>query len=151
MVINCINQKELPVYGDGRQIRDWLHVSDHCAAIARVLEDGAAGEVYNIGGDNEWANIDIVTLVGRLVDRRLERPEGTSASLIRHVKDRPGHDRRYAMDAAKIERELGWRPAYTFERGIEETIDWYLAHEDWWRRIVSGEYRSFYESWYGDR
>lgn len=131
----------MPVYGDGLQIRDWLHVSDHCSAIHTVLKNGAPGEVYNIGGNNERANLDIV----RLILAELSKPE----SLIVHVKDRPGHDRRYAIDNTKITTQLGWAPVYTFERGIKETIQWYLDHSMWIEHITSGAYQTYYQCMYG--
>lgn len=140
MINNCLNNKALPVYGDGMQIRDWLHVQDHCSAIAAVLEKGRDGEVYNIGGNNEKANIEIV----KLILRELNKGE----SLIQYVKDRPGHDRRYAIDNTKITTELGWAPRYTFEKGIEETIQWYLMHQEWMEKIVSGAYMRYYEKMY---
>lgn len=140
MVHNARNDKALPVYGDGMQIRDWLHVSDHCAAIATVLEKGVIGEVYNVGGNNEKANIDIV----RLILAELGKPE----SLITYVKDRPGHDRRYAIDNTKITTELGWSPAYTFEQGIKETIQWYLNNTIWVENITSGDYLEYYKNMY---
>jgi dTDP-glucose 4,6-dehydratase len=140
MINNCLNDKELPVYGDGMQIRDWLHVKDHCAAIDVVLHKGKVGEIYNIGGNNEKANIEIVKLIiGAL---------GKSEHLIKYVKDRPGHDRRYAIDNTKITSELGWSPVYTFEEGIKETIEWYLANKEWVERIVSGEYAKYYDGMY---
>jgi dTDP-glucose 4,6-dehydratase len=142
MIINALENKALPVYGDGLNVRDWLHVDDHCAAIDLVLCKGLVGEVYNIGGDNEWQNIDIV----RLILKHLGKPE----SLISFVKDRPGHDRRYAMDASKITKELGWRPAYTFEKGIAETIKWYLHHDAWWKRVMTGEYVTYYRKQYDE-
>jgi len=135
MIRNALQDKALPVYGDGLQIRDWLHVSDHCAAILTVLKKGVEGEVYNVGGNNEKANIEIVKLI--LVE--LGKPE----SLIQHVQDRPGHDRRYAIDSTKITNQLGWKPVYTFEQGIHETIHWYLDHQDWVKRVTSGEYQSY--------
>lgn len=140
MIINALNEKPLPVYGDGLNVRDWLHVSDHCAAIDVVLRKGIVGEVYNIGGNNEWKNIDIVRLILRKV--------GKSESLISFVKDRPGHDRRYAIDATKINTELGWSPSYTFELGIEETVKWYLSNEDWWKRVMTGAYAEYYRKQY---
>jgi dTDP-glucose 4,6-dehydratase len=143
MIINALNGKSLPVYGDGMQVRDWLHVDDHCAAIARVLEHGRVGEVYNIGGNNEWKNLDIV----RLLLRTMGKPE----SLITYVKDRPGHDRRYAIDAGKIKKELGWEPAITFEQGLPRTVEWYLSHELWWQRIISGAYQEYYKEMYEHR
>lgn len=143
MIANALSNKPLPVYGDGRNVRDWLHVRDHCAAVDLVLHKGKPGEVYNIGGNNEWKNIDLV----KFLLKKLEKPE----SLITFVKDRPGHDRRYAIDSAKIERELGWKPRYTFEEGLSETIDWYLTHQPWWRRIMSGEYQDYYKKMYDER
>jgi len=133
MITNALDDKQLPVYGDGMHVRDWLHVSDHASAIDRVLHDGRPGEVYNIGGHNERRNLDIVQLVVGL----LGKPE----SLIRHVPDRLGHDLRYAIDPAKIVDELGWKPVYTFEHGIQETVRWYVDNESWWRRVQSGAYR----------
>ncbi len=140
MIINALNDKPLPVYGDGLNVRDWLHVDDHCRAIDLVLQRGRLGEVYNIGGDNEWKNIDIV----KLILHHLGKPE----SLITFVKDRPGHDRRYAMDASRIAAELGWGPAYTFEQGIAGTITWYGEHRSWWKRVMTGEYQEYYTKLY---
>lgn len=142
MITNALEGKQLPVYGDGRNIRDWLHVEDHCRAIDMVLHNGKEGEVYNIGGNNEWKNIDIVNLICDILKERLNIPVH---SQITFVKDRPGHDRRYAMDSTKIKKELGWSPAYTFEKGISETIDWYLENMEWWKRVKSGEYLRYYE------
>ncbi|MHB1314630.1 MAG: dTDP-glucose 4,6-dehydratase [Christensenellales bacterium] len=141
MIGNALEDKPLPVYGDGMQVRDWLHVSDHCSAIDTVLQKGRTGEVYNIGGNNEKANIDIVNLI-------LKRLKKTDA-LIRHIEDRLGHDRRYAIDNSKIVTETGWMPKYTFEQGIEDTIHWYLSHQDWLARLRSGEYMEFYNKYYG--
>lgn len=140
MIHNCMQGKPLPVYGDGMQIRDWLHVFDHCSALYTVLLRGEAGEVYNIGGNNERANIEIV--------RRIIRTLGASEQLITYVKDRPGHDRRYAIDNARITSKLGWKPAYTFERGLDETIAWYRANTGWMERVLSGEYAAYYERMY---
>lgn len=140
MIHNAQNDTALPVYGDGMQIRDWLHVSDHCSAIATVLDKGKIGEVYNIGGNNEKANIEIV----HLILKELGKPE----SLITHVKDRPGHDRRYAIDNTKITTQLGWTPAYTFKQGIHETIHWYLDHTDWVAHVTSGDYQTYYQNMY---
>jgi len=151
MIANALAGKPLPVYGDGRQIRDWLYVTDHCSAIRRILAAGQVGEVYNVGGWNEMANIDIVTRVVTLLDELRPDPAGSYARLITHVADRPGHDRRYAIDARKIERQLGWRPAETFETGIRKTVAWYLAHQDWTARVTSGAYRHWIEQNYGDR
>ena len=141
MIHNALGDKALPVYGDGMQIRDWLHVKDHCAAICAVLDRGRVGEVYNIGGNNEKANLDIV----RLILSALDKPE----SLIAHVADRPGHDRRYAIDNGKITSELGWKPAYTFEQGMTETIQWYLDHPAWVEHVTSGAYRNYYKRMMG--
>ena len=142
MINNCLSGKNLPVYGDGMQIRDWLYVEDHCAAIATVLEKGVVGEVYNIGGNNEKANIDIVKLI--------INSTGKSEDLIVHVKDRPGHDRRYAIDTTKITTQLGWAPKHTFETGMASTIEWYLSHGEWMDKIVSGAYMSYYEKMYAN-
>jgi len=142
MINNCLAGKNLPVYGDGMQIRDWLYVEDHCAAIAAVLEKGRTGEVYNIGGNNEKANIEIVKLI--------IGSTGKSEELIVHVKDRPGHDRRYAIDNTKITTELGWEPKHSFETGMGETIEWYLRHGEWMDKIVSGAYMSYYEKMYAN-
>ncbi|MEK7263716.1 MAG: dTDP-glucose 4,6-dehydratase [Bacteroidota bacterium] len=143
MIANALNDKPLPVYGKGTNVRDWLHVQDHCEAIDVVLHKGKTGEMYNIGGNNEWKNIDIV----KLLLKKLEKSE----ELITYVKDRPGHDLRYAIDASKIENELGWKPRYSFETGIEETIQWYLNNQSWWKRIISGEYQSYYHTMYSER
>ncbi|GFO61269.1 dTDP-glucose 4,6-dehydratase [Geomonas silvestris] len=151
MIHNILQRHPLPVYGDGLNVRDWLHVKDHSAAIERVLKKGTPGEVFNIGGNNEWKNIDIVKLVCDLMDERLGRFPGESRQLITYVKDRPGHDRRYAIDASKLKRELGWEPSYTFERGIAETIDWYLANQGWVAEVASGAYREYYQAQYGNR
>jgi dTDP-glucose 4,6-dehydratase len=151
MISNIRAGKPLPVYGDGLNIRDWLHVRDHSEAVETVLKNGKPGEVYNIGGNNEWKNIDIVTLVCDLMDVKLRRPSGESRRLITFVKDRPGHDRRYAIDASKIKRDLGWEPSWTFEQGIDATIDWYLANGAWIADVTSGAYREYYEKQYGER
>jgi dTDP-glucose 4,6-dehydratase len=151
MIHNILKKRALPVYGDGLNVRDWLHVKDHSSAIERVLKGGTPGAVFNIGGNNEWKNIDIVHLVCDLMDERLGRAKGESRDLISFVKDRPGHDRRYAIDASKLKRELSWEPSYTFERGIAETIDWYLANQAWVEEVASGAYREYYEAQYGNR
>jgi dTDP-glucose 4,6-dehydratase len=143
MIHNALHDKELPVYGDGLQVRDWLYVYDHCTAIWRVLEQAPPGEIYNIGGGNEKANLEVVNLI-------LERV-GKPATLIRHVTDRPGHDRRYAIDAGKIMRQLGWKPSVTFEQGIARTIDWYLSNGKWLTNVASGQYQQYYEKMYGNR
>ena len=143
MIINALHDKPLPVYGKGENVRDWLYVEDHCKAIDLILQNGRAGEVYNIGGHNEMRNIDIV----RLICRALGKPE----SLITYVTDRKGHDMRYAIDPSKIHSELGWLPETRFEDGIERTIAWYLSNQDWWKTIISGEYQDYYAKMYGSR
>jgi len=143
MIANTLEEKALPVYGDGMQVRDWLHVKDHCSAIDTVLHKGKSGEVYNVGGNNEKANIEIVKLIIKTL--------GKSEDLITYVKDRLGHDRRYAIDNTKITTELGWEPSYTFEQGMKETIEWYLDNRDWWEKIRSGEYKEYYEKMYENR
>ncbi|TNE30760.1 MAG: dTDP-glucose 4,6-dehydratase [Bacteroidetes bacterium] len=148
---NIVNMKPLPVYGDGNYTRDWLYVIDHARAIDTVFHEGVIGETYNIGGFNEWKNIDLVKLLCNLMDSKLGRPEGTSEGLITYVKDRPGHDRRYAIDSTKIKNELGWEPSVTFEQGLAETIDWYMENEDWLRNVTSGDYQSYYEGQYDRR
>ncbi len=145
---NIINNKALPVYGDGKYTRDWLYVLDHAIAIDLVFHEGKNHETYNIGGFNEWQNIDLVTLLCRQMDAKLGRPEGESEKLITYVKDRPGHDLRYAIDATKINKELGWKPSVTFEQGLEKTIDWYLANEVWLANVTSGDYQTYYEKQY---
>ncbi len=140
MINNCLHDKELPVYGDGMQIRDWLHVADHCSAIDVVLHKGKDGEIYNIGGNNEKANIEIVKLIIKAL--------GKSEQLIKYVKDRPGHDRRYAIDNTKITTQLGWEPTYTFEQGIRQTIEWYVDNKKWVDNIVTGEYANYYKHMY---
>ena len=140
MINNCKNNKKLPVYGDGMQIRDWLHVKDHCNAIKTVLLKAKTGEIYNVGGNNEKANIEIVKIIIKAL--------GKTEDLIEYVKDRPGHDRRYAIDNSKITSELGWAPSYTFDQGISETIDWYMRNEEWMDKITSGEYMGYYEHMY---
>ena len=143
MINNALNDKELPVYGDGLYVRDWLYVYDHCTAVWKVLTEAPAGETYNIGGCNEKTNLEVIDLI---LDRL-----GKSKSLIKHVTDRPGHDRRYAIDAAKIMKELGWKPSVTFENGINKTIDWYLQNHKWLLNVVSGDYQKYYELMYGNR
>ena len=143
MIANALNDKPLPVYGKGENVRDWLYVEDHCRAIDLILRKGTVGEVYNVGGHNEMRNIDIV----RLICQKLGKPE----SLITYVADRKGHDMRYAIDPTKIHRELGWLPETKFADGLDKTIDWYLTHRDWWETIISGEYRNYYEKMYGNR
>lgn len=147
---NIVNMKPLPVYGDGNYTRDWLYVIDHARAIDLVFHEGLNGETYNIGGFNEWKNIDLVKVLCKLMDEKLGRPEGTSEGLITYVKDRPGHDRRYAIDASKINEELGWEPSVTFEEGLAETIDWYLSNEEWLQNVTSGDYQQYYDQQYGE-
>ena len=148
-ILNALGGKPLPVYGDGQQIRDWLYVTDHCSAIRRVLEDGRPGETYNIGGWNEMANLSVVHLLCDLLDRLKPRLDAASyREQIKFVTDRPGHDRRYAIDAAKIERELGWKPIETFATGLEKTVRWYLANQDWVDNVSSGAYRQWVETQY---
>jgi len=148
---NIKNNRPLPVYGKGENIRDWLYVVDHAKAIDLVFHQGRAGETYNIGGFNEWKNIDIVQLLCQKMDAKLGRESGTSEKLITYVKDRAGHDHRYAIDASKIQSELGWEPSLQFEEGIEKTIDWYLKNEEWLNNVTSGNYQKYYEEHYGDR
>jgi dTDP-glucose 4,6-dehydratase len=145
---NIIENKPLPVYGDGKYTRDWLFVKDHAAAIDLVFHKGKNHETYNIGGFNEWQNIDLVKLLCKLMDKKLDRQEGTSEKLISYVKDRPGHDLRYAIDASKINKELGWKPSVTFEQGLELTIDWYLENQEWLDHVTSGDYQEYYDEMY---
>jgi dTDP-glucose 4,6-dehydratase len=145
---NIINNKPLPVYGNGKYTRDWLFVEDHAVAIDLVFHEGKNHETYNIGGFNEWQNIDLVKLLCQQMDLKLGRSAGTSEKLIAYVTDRPGHDLRYAIDASKVNRELGWKPSVTFEQGLERTIDWYLANETWLKNVTSGDYQSYYEKQY---
>ena len=150
-ITNALAGKPLPIYGDGLQVRDWLYVGDHCSGIRRVLEAGTIGETYNIGGWNEQTNISIVQRICALLDERRPRADGASyATQITHVKDRPGHDRRYAIDARKIEQQLGWRPAETFETGIRKTVDWYLENAEWVTQVQSGAYRDWVNKQYGE-
>ena len=143
MISRALADEELPVYGDGANVRDWLHVSDHCEAIDLIIHKGREGEVYNIGGHNERTNLEVV----KTILKALGKPE----SLIKYVKDRPGHDLRYAIDPTKMETELGWEPKYNFDTGIAQTIQWYLDNQDWWKHIISGEYQNYFEEMYGDR
>lgn len=145
---NIINHKPLPVYGDGRYTRDWLYVLDHAMAIDLVFHEGQNAETYNIGGFNEWKNIDLVKLLCKQMDEKLGRGKGSSEKLITYVKDRPGHDLRYAIDANKINKELGWEPSVTFEQGLSITIDWYLNNQEWLNHVTSGEYQSYYKKQY---
>ena len=145
---NVLNEKPLPVYGDGNYTRDWLYVVDHAIAIDLVFHKGQCNETYNIGGFNEWKNIDLVRLLCSQMDKKLYRPVGNAEKLIRHVKDRPGHDLRYAIDASKINKELGWSPTVKFEEGLSKTIDWYLINKDWLKNVNSGEYQNYYNKHY---
>jgi len=145
---NIINKKPLPVYGDGLYTRDWLFVKDHASAIDLVFHKGKLGDTYNIGGFNEWRNIDLVKLLCRLMDEKLGREKGESEALITYVKDRPGHDRRYAIDASKINKELGWKPSVTFEEGLSQTINWYLQNTEWLNHVTSGAYQDYYQTQY---
>jgi dTDP-glucose 4,6-dehydratase len=148
---NILEKKPLPVYGDGRYTRDWLFVKDHATAIDLVFHKGKIFDTYTIGGFNEWQNIDLVKLLCKLMDEKLGNPSGTSEKLISFVKDRPGHDKRYAIDASKIKQELGWKPSVTFEEGLGQTIDWYLQNKEWLKHVTSGEYQKYYEEQYGIR
>lgn len=152
VIHHALADKPLPIYGNGQQVRDWLYVEDHCAAIRRVLEAGIPGETYNIGGWNEKPNIEVVRTLCRILDRKKPRADGHSyAEQIMHVEDRLGHDKRYAIDATKISETLGWRPQETFETGIEKTVDWFLAHQDWVNHVTSGDYRNWIETHYAER
>lgn len=148
---NIRNNKPLPVYGKGENIRDWLWVEDHARAIDVIYHNGLDGDTYNIGGHNEWKNIDLIKVMCRVMDRKLNRPEGESEKLITYVKDRAGHDLRYAIDSSKLQRELGWKPSLQFEEGIEKTIDWYLDNHEWLEQITSGDYLKYYEQQYTKR
>jgi dTDP-glucose 4,6-dehydratase len=151
MINNILNEKPLPVYGKGENVRDWLFVEDHAKAIDTIFHKGKAGEIYNIGGNNEWKNIDLVHLLCNTMDRRLDKPQGSCAKLITYVKDRPGHDLRYAIDASKLRNELGWEPSVTFEIGLEKTVDWYLTNTQWLKNVTSGQYMQYYEKMYAGR
>ncbi|MCK9324713.1 MAG: dTDP-glucose 4,6-dehydratase, partial [Bacteroidales bacterium] len=148
---NMVNMKPIPIYGKGENIRDWLYVEDHARAIDLVFHKGMIGETYNIGGHNEWKNIDLIRLLCSILDRKLNRDSGTSAGLITYVTDRAGHDLRYAIDASKIRQELGWEPSLQFAEGLEKTVDWYLSNSEWMERVTSGEYQTYYESMYRNR
>ncbi|TDO01148.1 dTDP-glucose 4,6-dehydratase, partial [Sunxiuqinia elliptica] len=148
---NIRNNRPLPVYGKGENIRDWLWVEDHARAIDVIFHQGKAGETYNIGGHNEWKNIDLIRLMCTIMDRKLGRENGTSEQLINYVKDRAGHDLRYAIDSTKLQKELGWVPSLQFEEGLEKTIDWYLENEAWLKNVTSGDYQNYYEEQYQKR
>jgi dTDP-glucose 4,6-dehydratase len=152
VILNALAGKPLPIYGDGQQIRDWLYVKDHCSAIRTVLAQGRLGETYNVGGWNEKANLDVVHTICHILDTLRPKADGTGyAEQITYVQDRPGHDRRYAIDARKLERELGWKPAETFESGIRKTVEWYLDNQDWVSNVTSGNYRQWLEQHYGNK
>ncbi len=151
LAINNINtMKSIPVYGKGENIRDWLFVVDHASAIDSIFHNAAIGETYNIGGNNEWKNIDLIHLLCKIMDKKLKREPGTSASLITFVSDRAGHDLRYAIDSSKLQKDLGWSPSLQFEEGLEKTVDWYLENQEWMDRVVSSEYQKYYDGMYGD-
>lgn len=151
MINNIKQEKKLPVYGKGENIRDWLWVEDHCSAIDTIFHNAKMGETYNIGGINEWKNIDLVKTLCALIDKKLGKPVGTSEGLIEYVKDRAGHDMRYAIDPTKVETELNWKPSITFEEGLEKTVDWYLENEAWLENVTSGDYLNYYETQYTKR
>jgi dTDP-glucose 4,6-dehydratase len=151
MIHNILNNEPLPIYGKGENIRDWLWVEDHASAIDTIFTNGRLGEAYNVGGLNEWTNIELVRFLCRLMDEKLGREVGQSEQLITYVKDRAGHDMRYAIDATKLETELGWKPSITFEEGLSKTVDWYLENSDWVEQVTSGSYKDYYNQMYGDR
>jgi len=151
MIYNIIHNKPLPVYGKGENIRDWLYVEDHASAIHTIFEKGKAGEVYNIGGNNEWKNIDLVLLLCSIMDKKLNREKGASEKLITYVKDRAGHDLRYAIDSSKLQSELGWKPSIDFPAGLDKTVDWFLNNREWLDHVTSGAYRHYYQSMYHNR
>ncbi|MBL7852318.1 MAG: dTDP-glucose 4,6-dehydratase [Cyclobacteriaceae bacterium] len=151
MIHNILKGRPLPVYGKGENVRDWLYVEDHAAAIDVILHKGKPGEVYNIGGNNEWKNIDLVKLLCQIMDRKLGQPGGASERLITFVKDRPGHDLRYAIDSSRLQRELGWSPTVDFPTGLEKTVDWYLQNKEWLDHVTSGAYRDYYDRMYSHR
>lgn len=148
---NIQNNKALPVYGKGENVRDWLWVEDHASAIDVIYHNGADGETYNIGGNNEWKNIDLIKLLCKIMDKKLGREEGTSEKLITYVTDRAGHDLRYAIDSSKLQKEMGWKPSLVFEEGLEKTVDWYLSNKEWLNNVTSGEYLKYYEEMYDNR
>ncbi|PWH86637.1 dTDP-glucose 4,6-dehydratase [Brumimicrobium oceani] len=148
MIHNAVEGKDLPIYGDGLNIRDWLWVEDHASAIDLIFHEGRDGETYNIGGLNEWTNLDLIKRLSEIIDQRLGREKGETIKQIKFIKDRAGHDRRYAIDASKLEQELKWKPSITFEEGLEKTVDWYLDNQDWVKNVISGEYQTYYEKQY---
>lgn len=148
---NIKNSRPIPVYGKGENIRDWLYVDDHASAIDLIFHNGRPGETYNIGGNNEWKNIDLIKLLCSIMDKKLNRPEGTSEKLITYVKDRPGHDLRYAIDSSKLQKEFGWTPIPNFAEGLEMTVDWYLRNTGWLERVISGDYEKYYDTMYSGR
>jgi dTDP-glucose 4,6-dehydratase len=148
---NIKNSRPIPVYGKGENIRDWLYVEDHASAIDLIFHKGRSGETYNIGGNNEWKNINLIKLLCKIMDRKLDRPAGTSEKLITYVKDRPGHDARYAIDSSKLQKELSWSPIPRFEDGLEKTVDWYLGNSKWLERVISGDYGKYYDQMYSGR
>jgi len=151
VITSALQGKAIPVYGDGQNVRDWIHVADHCRAIDLVFHNAKAGEIFNIGGRNEQKNIDIIKSLLSMIAEKTETDKEALFSLITFVKDRPGHDRRYAIDPTKIETTLGWKHETDFDKGLSETVDWYLANREWWSRIISGEYLTYYSSQYGER
>ncbi len=151
VINNIINNTPVPVYGKGENVRDWLYVEDHARAIDLIYHHGKTGSTYNIGGNNEWKNIDLIKLLCKITDRKLGRPENSSAKLITFVKDRPGHDLRYAIDSTRLQKELGWSPLPGFEEGLEKTVDWYLANRNWLAGVISGDYKKYYERQYSGR
>jgi len=151
MINNIKNQKPLPIYGTGENVRDWLWVGDHITAIDIILHNGNLNQTYCIGGDNEWSNLDLVKLLIKITDQKLRRPEGSSSDLIEFVKDRAGHDFRYAIDSSKLQNELGWKPSFSVEKGMEKTVEWYLSNQSWLDEVISGEYMTYYEEQYSKR
>ncbi|HRU63652.1 MAG TPA: GDP-mannose 4,6-dehydratase, partial [Paludibacteraceae bacterium] len=145
---NIKNKKSIPIYGKGENVRDWLWVNDHAAAIDLIFHKGKIGEIYNIGGNNEWKNIDLIKKLCEIMDRKLGQVEGESAKLITFIKDRPGHDLRYAIDSSKLQKELGWKPSVNFEEGLEKTVEWYLENEEWLNNVINGDYLKYYEEQY---
>jgi dTDP-glucose 4,6-dehydratase len=150
VIHNILNKIEIPVYGKGENIRDWLWVEDHARAIDVIFHNGKLGESYNVGGLNEWTNIDLVRYLCKILDTKLNREFGESAQLIKFVKDRAGHDARYAIDASKLEKELGWKPSLKFEEGLEKTVDWYLSNQEWTEKITNGSYKDYYQKMYNN-